>query len=202
MRSAQFGVSGRVRDLLGESSVKDRYGSHALLSGMAGGVGRAMVEIPTDYLKIRRQVERSWSFKSLLDGSAVTVGRNVLLFTSFVLWIDASKEACKRNLVPGFLMADDGKGLKPFAKGAVAANMAWLTVWPLDVVKTQRQSGNYQGKGALHLLKENLRGGLIFRGVMPGLVRSTLANGSSMVVYEMVHNFLSNRFHVDRKDLV
>lgn len=202
MRSAQFGVSGRVRDFLKESSVKDQYGSHALLSGIAGGIGRAMVEIPTDYLKIRRQVERSWSFKSLLDGSAVTMGRNVLLFASFVLWIDASKEACKRNLVPEFFTTEDGKGLRPFAKGAVAANMAWLTVWPLDVVKTQRQSGNYQGKGTLHLLTENMRSGLIFRGVIPGLVRSTVANGSSMVVYENVHTFLSNMFQVDRKDMV
>ena len=31
--------------------------SSVLLSGIAGGLGRALVEIPTDFFKIRRQVQ-------------------------------------------------------------------------------------------------------------------------------------------------
>ena len=32
-------------------------------------------------------------------------------------------------LVPG--------GLGPFWTGAICANLAWLTIWPIDVVKSQ-----------------------------------------------------------------
>jgi hypothetical protein len=28
-------------------------------------------------------------------------------------------------------------GLSPFLTGAICSNLAWLTIWPLDVVKTQ-----------------------------------------------------------------
>ena len=36
---------------------------------------------------------------------------------------------------------------------------------------------------------------------MPGLARSTLANGSSMVIYEWTHTSLSEHFAVGRKDV-
>ena len=92
-------------------------------------------------------------------------------------------------------------GLTPFAKGAICANLAWLTVWPADVIKTQRQSGNYEGKSTLQLLQTNVRSGKLFRGILPGLVRSTVANGSSMVIYEKVHTGLTNYLDLERKDM-
>jgi hypothetical protein len=81
--------------------------------------------------------------------------------------------------------------------------MAWLSCWPFDVVKTQRQSGNVASDiGAIELLKDNMRQGKLFRGLAPGLVRSSIANGSSMVVYESVHSNLSLFFDVQRKDML
>ena len=85
--------------------------------------------------------------------------------------------------------------------GAICANLAWLTVWPGDVVKTQRQSGNYDGVSSLGLLKENIATGRLYKGVLPGLARSTIANGLSMVVYEMTHVALSKYYGVGRKDV-
>ena len=79
--------------------------------------------------------------------------------------------------------------------------MAWLTVWPGDVVKTQRQSGNSAGVSAAALLLRNMKQGTLFKGVVPGLARSSLANGCSMVVYEAVHTRLSGAFGVNRKDV-
>ena len=75
-------------------------------------------------------------------------------------------------------------------------------VKPADVVKTQKQSGNYdENKSVLRLLHENMRNGRLFRGLLPGLVRSSMANGSSMVVYEKVHTTLSWHFQLQRHDL-
>lgn len=207
MRSAQFGVSGYARDVLSRLNLPQRklFGLidyQVVLAGLAGGIGRGLVEVPTDFLKTRRQVDRSWTFRSLLDGTAVTLGRNSILFAAFVVYIDLSKQACRAGLVPRALVTPDGESLTPFAKGAICANLAWLTVWPADVVKTQRQSGNYDAKSSsLSLLKDNIKSGRMFRGVVPGLARSSVANGSSMVVYEFVHKSLSQWMGVGRTDM-
>lgn len=73
---------------------------------------------------------------------------------------------------------------------------------PADVVKTQRQSGNYdESKGLLRLFQENYQNGRLFRGLVPGLIRSSIANGSSMVVYELVQTTLTQQFGLERKDM-
>lgn len=51
------------------------------------------------------------------------------------------------------------------------------------------------------MLKENIKSGRLYRGVVPGLVRSSFANGSSMVVYETVHTTLSRQFDLKRRDM-
>ena len=72
----------------------------------------------------------------------------------------------------------------------MCANMAWLTIWPLDVVKTQLQSGKYAGKSPTVLIVDIFRSGLLYRGLLPGLTRSTIANGLSMVVYKKIEKIL------------
>jgi solute carrier family 25 carnitine/acylcarnitine transporter 20/29 len=206
MRSAQFGVSGACKTRLESSFGKTQnriFGVvdwQVIVAGIAGGVGRGIVETPTDFLKIRRQVEKGWTLSNLMDGAGITLARNTSLFSFFVLYMDFSKQLCQAGYVPSTLMQPNGEGLTPFAKGAICANLAWLTIWPLDVLKTQRQSGNYDGN-SFQLLKSNLQSGRMFRGILPGLFRSTIANGSSMVVYEYVHTVLTKNFQLQRKDM-
>ena len=61
MRSAQFGCNDLARDALRDSSVPSfKIGgvveSHIVLAGMCGGLGRAVVEGPTEFFKIRQQI--------------------------------------------------------------------------------------------------------------------------------------------------
>ena len=66
-------------------------------------------------------------------------------------------------------------GLGPFWNGATAANLAWLSIWPLDVVKSQLQSGNYGEKPKLTvLLRDAAKSGLLYRGLLPGPERRLL----------------------------
>lgn len=138
MRSAQFGVSGRVKHWLEENPQIPHYKFFGLLdwqvicAGIAGGLGRGLVEIPTDFLKTRRQVEKSWTWSHLMDGTSITLARNTVLYTAFMVYIDLSKQACQAGYVPSVLMDEKQTGLTPFAKGAICANMAWLTVWVSD----------------------------------------------------------------------
>jgi hypothetical protein len=134
MRSAQFGVSGRVKHWLDDNTTSKFLflgcvDWQVVAAGIAGGLGRAIVEIPTDFFKIRRQVEHGWTWACVLDGTGITLARNTVLYTAFMLYIDLSKQACRAGYVPSILMTNDNSGLTPFAKGTICANMAWLTVW-------------------------------------------------------------------------
>jgi len=153
-----------------------------LVAGFCGGLGRGLVEGPADYIKTRRQVGQAWTLGGLYEaGLPITLARNAFLFASFAVYADWSK-----LLVPG--------GLGPFWTGAVCANLAWLTIWPLDVAKSQMQSGNYRGASLPALLVASARSGMLFRGLLPGLVRSTVANGTAMVAFAHTKTVLETRF--------
>ena len=178
IRSAQFGFNESALNLLrssfGATKPEERFlgifDPQIVIAGFVGGIGRGLVEGPFEFIKTRRQVQQQWSAKELLNGSGATMFRNSFLFCSFMIYVDLSKQ-----IVPG--------GLGPFWTGAVCSNLAWLTIWPLDVVKSQLQSGKFQGMSYTALLVENFKSGAFFRGLLPGLTRSFVANGCSMVVY-------------------
>ena len=187
IRSAQFGVYGiamqTIRNLNDGKATRQEervwgiFDLQVVVAGFAGGFGRGLVEGPFEYLKVRRQVAQEWKLKEIFTGSGATIFRNSFLFSSFVIYIDLSKQ-----IVPG--------GLPPFLEGAVCSNLAWLTIWPLDVAKSQLQSGNYRGKSYWLLIRDIFTTGANFRGIVPGLIRSTIANGCSMVAYKYTEGIL------------
>ena len=135
IRSAQFGVNESAltlirkyagRSLLPEERVFGFLDYQVALAGFCGGIGRGLVEGPFEYIKVRRQVHQPWKFNEIFQGSGATMLRNSFLFGSFMIYVDLSKQ-----LVPG--------GLGAFTTGAVCANLAWLTIWPMDVAKSQIQ---------------------------------------------------------------
>lgn len=187
IRSTQFGVYetvlAQVRSRWGATRVEDRLlggllDPQVVAAGFAGGVGRGLVEGPFEYVKTRRQVQGRWALREVFHGSGATMLRNSLLFSSFVIYMDAAA-----RLVPG--------GLSPFWSGAICSNLAWLTVWPLDVAKSQIQSGLHAHKSIAALVLANMRSGAVYKGLLPGLARSFLANGCSMVVYREVLRLLA-----------
>lgn len=56
--------------------------------------------------------------------------------------------------------------------------------------QSQIQSGNYGTRGIGALLKDTWQSGRLYRGLLPGLARSTIANGLGMVVYKEVETRL------------
>lgn len=181
-RSAQFGCYETALSYLGGAG-KERvfFGildPAVVAAGFVGGLGRGVVESPFEYVKVRRQVEGDWKLRDVYRGSSVTLVRNAFLFTFFMINIDLSK-----RYIPG--------GLSPFWTGAICATGAWLMIWPLDVLKSQRQSGFFEGVPTSKLLYDIVRTGALFRGVVPGLIRSVFANGTSMYVYNQVQDALT-----------
>eukprot|EP00299_Pterocystis_sp_00344_P009038 c3664_g1_i2.p1 GENE.c3664_g1_i2~~c3664_g1_i2.p1 ORF type:complete len:225 (+),score=32.70 c3664_g1_i2:214-888(+) len=173
MRSAQFGVYENTLSVLQERTPQKRFlgflDYQVVLAGFAGGLGRGIAESPFEFIKVRRQVEQTVTFRALLRGLDVTMFRNAFLFSSFVIYIDISKQML------------DGK-LGSFMTGGLCATLSWITIWPLDVVKSRVQSGNFP-QSNLTILREVFARGEMFRGLLPGIMRSFFANGVSMVVY-------------------
>jgi len=176
-RSAQFGVYEVTLQRLKAVMPTYRFFGfldwQVALAGSCGGIARGLIEAPFDNIKVIRQVEAEWSVRTIMRGSGVTVWRNAGLFGAFSIYRDVIPP-----LIPG--------GLGPFGLGAVCANLAWLTIWPLDVIKSQRQSGLFPGRSSMSLLIEATRSGLLWRGLIPGIMRSTIANGSAMVAYKQI----------------
>jgi len=188
MRSAQFGVYtnalSSIQAYQGKKTAPHErflgvFDPQVVVAGFWGGIGRGLVEAPFEFIKVRRQLVSKWTFRDLLSGSGVTLFRNSFLFSSFVIYIDLSKQ-----LVPG--------GLGPFLTGAICSNLSWFTFWPLDVVKSRIQSGKYEGQGMFSILRDTVKQGHMYRGLLPGLTRSFVANGCSMEVYVRVEKWLKD----------
>jgi len=192
MRSAQFGVYQSVIPTL-----EKHYGRiepqnywfgcinpHVVAAGWAGGIGRGLVEGPFEMVKVRKQVVSGWHFRDIFQGFGTTLFRNSFLFSGFVIYLDIFKQQVetKRDLT-----------VTPFVKAGICANLAWLTIWPLDVVKTRKQSGKYDGKSLVWLLGDTIKSGHMYRGLSVGMLRSFIANGASMEVYTFVERELRKR---------
>ena len=186
-RSAQFGCYDVALQFLGGPVKKDErvfFGAldpHVVAAGFAGGLGRGAVESPFEFAKVRRMVQSEWRLRDVYKGSGVTIFRNAFLFACFAINIDLTKHFIGN--------------IGPFWTGALCANMAWFTIWPLDVAKSRKQSGLYEGVSTFQLVKDIVRTGALYRGLLPGLMRSTVANGTGMFMYDAVYRALTKRFN-------
>lgn len=191
MRSAQFGIyHSSLNFIQKQAGGKTKIlwcgciDPQVVAAGFCGGIGRALVESPFEMVKVRRQVRIpivESAFEVLRTGAMATLTRNGFLFSSFVVYMDLARKA------------DTFFVHSPFLLGGICASMAWITVWPLDVVKSRIQSGLYDNKQQMiEILIDVIRSGHIFRGLVPGLTRSFISNGSSMVVYKYVETQLQN----------
>lgn len=197
MRSAQFGVYQSVVPTLerryGRTDPKDYWlgciNPHVVAAGWAGGVGRGLVEGPFEMVKVRRQLVSGWHFRDVFQGFGATLFRNSLLFSSFVIYLDIFKQQVEERR---------GTTVTPFIKAGTCANMAWLTVWPLDVIKTRRQSGKFEGESLAWLLRDAIRKGDLYRGLSVGMLRGFIANGASMEVYAIVERELRKRLQIEQ----
>lgn len=189
MRSAQFGVYQSVVPHL-----EQRYGRtepqeywlgcinpHVVAAGWAGGIGRGLVEGPFEMVKVRKQLVAGWHFRDVFQGFGTTLFRNSFLFSGFVIYMDVFKQQVEQRR---------GWTVTPFVKAGLCANLAWLTIWPLDVVKTRRQSGKYDGKSVAWILRDAFRSNQLYRGLSVGMLRSFIANGAGMEVYALVESEL------------
>jgi solute carrier family 25 carnitine/acylcarnitine transporter 20/29 len=185
--AAAAGAPALVRELPGAGGLQLRV----LTSAFVASTARALIETPLELIKVRQQTRQPWllrgaslpaQLRGLYSGFALTWARTCGLMGTFFIFVDTlERHAPELVAVPL---------LGPFLKGGVGATLGWAVVFPLETLKTQAQArapGVPDGASALararHVLRD--RGGVrgLYRGIGPGLARSLIANGTSMVVY-------------------
>eukprot|EP00794_Sanderia_malayensis_P016179 gene16179-17805_t len=169
-RSTQFAVFEGVYtyfDGFGKTEIPLTGGLQlrVLLGGAAASTARSIIETPLELAKVRRQTGQTWQLRGVYKGFGVTWFRTMGLMCTYFILVDTFR----RNMSEQFKRPLIG----PFLISGVAATVGWWVVWPLEYMKSQVQ-GNY-GKE---------RGGFfgLYRGIIPGSIRSFLANGTAMIV--------------------
>lgn len=134
-RSVQFGAYtfthaflapyATFRTKLPSSDIETRV----IVGGLASGFCRATVETPLEYFKVMRQTGGQPMLNQAFRGYSVTLARSCGLMTTFFILLD----------VAGRQIPDIAGGA--FFRGGVCATVSWWVVWPLEVSKSQIQSG-------------------------------------------------------------
>jgi solute carrier family 25 carnitine/acylcarnitine transporter 20/29 len=195
-RAIQFGVYNSVYANLKtyphmQSTIPFTFGieNRVVLAGIFASTCRALVESPLELIKVRRQVGTPWDIRSLYKGFGVTWMRTTGLMTTFFILVDSMVRHAPELV--------NTPGIGPFIKGGVCATIAWWFVWPFEVLKSQIQ-GNTPGPKSLwaRLVYVARSGGILglFRGIIPGSLRSLIANGSSMIVFSTCQDMRAKYF--------
>ncbi|CAJ1412711.1 unnamed protein product [Effrenium voratum] len=155
-----------------------------LLSGIAAALGRTIVESPCEALKTQKQVWDRGYLETIRaghmwQGLAATCSRNLVLVPLFFCLSDKFNSA---ELI-------DFRQ-RPFLRGCCVTACCWLAAFPLDVVKSRVQAQAMEsgplpgGIGTGLRLAWHERG--LYRGLAAQLLRSCLANGAAMWMYQKV----------------
>ena len=154
-----------------------------LVGGVAAGTARAVVETPFELAKVRYQTGGGVQLTELYTGAGATWARGTLMLTSFFVLCDYSEKAApelmSRPLLGGFL------------KGGVCATLAWAVAWPIEVAKNLKQGADGSRLSTLAIVRQlaasdGLRG--LYRGFLPGALRSFVANGAGMAVFQFTQS--------------
>lgn len=190
---------------------EESYG-HLFMSGAASGLVSAVVQCPTELIKIRLQLNsrkvyanttdcvvksyKAGGISALYQGMAVTTFREV---PAFAFYFTSHK-----------IVEDQLNGLNvlnPFAAsfiaGGAAGAVSWSVCYPLDVAKTEIQMAAFtaapEQKSFFKVLRRiYLDSGLkrLYRGIGATIVRSFPVNAVLFPTYKYISEFLNDRCNI------
>ena len=164
-----------------------------MMTGFISGFVSVFVECPFETIKCNQQVDRNGiksmrqvvnKFTHMSDfyrGIYACMYRNIPFYTVFFPIYTKYDH----------LFSFDNKLLSGCIAGGFAGSTTWALVHPLDVIKCNQQVNNMSFFKAGYKIYQN--GGIksFFRGLVPNLIRSFLANASLMFGVELVRNNLT-----------
>lgn len=175
-------------------------------AGMVAGVIQTAVVAPVELLKIRQQLQTvpvgrpgyigpirllrtilaQEGLRGLYRGGAVTLARDIPSHGVYFCTYDISREA----MDPGSRTRGASKPWAGFTAGGLAGAASWLSIYPIDIVKSRMQATSCAGSRFKSIAdcvirSFNEEGLQVFvRGLGPTLARAFLVNAVIFSVYE------------------
>lgn len=149
-----------------------------IVAGIVASLGRAVVENPFEYAKVRGQTHQTWRMRDAYKGFPTLCMRTTGLMTSFFIIVDCIKRNTRAY------ETTSGQ----FVMGGLAAVLAWILIWPLENMKNVIQAdapelGNTWSQKFKYIWRTyGLLG--MYRGALPGLLGVFFRNGCSMVAMQ------------------
>ncbi|CUS23863.1 LAQU0S12e01728g1_1 [Lachancea quebecensis] len=211
--SCQFGVNEAMKRFFRGSNSdpnKPLTLPQYYVCGLAGGIANSFLASPIEHVRIRLQTQTSSgtaaSFKGPLDcirklnsngvlmrGLTPTVVREAQGCATYFL----TYEALVANEVYKGLKRSDVPAWKLCMFGAISGVTLWLTVYPIDVVKSIMQTDNLQspvhGRNPITVAKNMYAQHgwrVFFKGFGPTMLRAAPANGATFATFELAMRFL------------
>ena len=205
--SIQFGTFGALkRHFDAKNSGSPLTNSQLYISGAAAGAANSLIVAPVEHIRIRlqaqsdvkklyhgpldaaRKIYAHQGIKSIYKGFGPTLlresqGTGAYFFTyESLLRYDMKTNNRAREDIPAWKLC---------LCGAAAGYSMWLTVYPIDVVKSRLQTDGFGAaqtyRNAFDCFRKTLaEGGIkaLFRGFSPVLVRAAPANAATFLCYE------------------
>ncbi|KAI9302552.1 mitochondrial carrier domain-containing protein [Cunninghamella echinulata] len=190
------------------------------LAGAASGIANSIVSGPVEHIRTRLQVQTSSSagssglyFKGPIDaikkiysnyglagiykGQGITMVRE---FQGYGAYFLAYEWLVKRSMEKTGRQRTELPAHEVCLYGASAGYAMWLTIYPIDVMKSKLQTDAFDPSqrkyhGVLDCARKTLAveglGGF-FRGIGPCLLRAAPCNAATFMGFEVAMRFLSN----------
>lgn len=167
---------------------RQKYFHNNYQSGYVTGILGAVLTTPVDLYKVRAQSaaaaaplskselgkQQSAERKFPFGGRTGTQG---FMFRGFIPTFH--RESIGSAIYFGSYGAlQENRGHNPLLHGGLSGVLSWLCTYPIDTVKTRIQSGGAK------TMRQAFRGGQLWRGVVPCLVRSFIVNACGFYAYE------------------
>eukprot|EP01006_Ploeotia_vitrea_P067298 TRINITY_DN96899_c0_g1_i1.p1 TRINITY_DN96899_c0_g1~~TRINITY_DN96899_c0_g1_i1.p1 ORF type:complete len:281 (+),score=5.73 TRINITY_DN96899_c0_g1_i1:75-917(+) len=147
-------------------------------AGFVAATVRAFIECPIEYAKVCGQTHQKWKLNKIYTGFWVNWFRTGFLMTIYFCNIDTIRR--KTNAFDS--------NLGRFLANGLSATMAFILIWPAEVLKNQVQAGLTESgsttRERMNWIYKNHGPLGFFRGLLPGVMCVFLRNGSAMVVMQ------------------
>lgn len=209
--SIQFGVNENVKKAISKLNGGQKFAFKELfLSGWLAGFSNCIVSTPAEHFRIRMQTQskenpiykgsidcmkkiyRSYGLKGVYKGVVPTIFRDSIgygvyfsMYSTIMDWL-APGQTRREYSIPKIGVA-----------GSVAGILFWLSIFPVDVVKTRIQTDSLDKplyKGIVDCFKKTYHSnGLpgFFKGFLPCMLRAIPVNGVVFMLYEVLYRHLT-----------
>jgi hypothetical protein len=170
VKGVLFSAYTHIYTLIGSNSY-----THMGMAGALAGVANSFVASPFELVKIANQ--RNLRFRDELLSKGVGhltrgLGETIIREAPYYFFYFPLYQGLKDLSVPSFL------------SGGIAGTLPWIVIYPLDVIKTHKQTPNHACCLPQFMRTYGYRG--LYKGLVPTIMRAFPTHGVTWLAYECI----------------